>query len=134
MRNFLSARELRASVRKLTLALGATAALMGGSTLVLAQASAQQAPPTFSVYPQPGTLTAGTKTTISFRGGDAAALGTVTVRGSRSGSHPGKLIAHSDGQGVSFKPDKPFRENETVTVQTDRNVVNASDGDFKFNI
>src|SRR5215203_4840511 len=100
MRNFLTARELRPSVRKLILALGATAALMGALTLVLAQAQAQT--PSFSVYPAPGTLTAGEKTTVSFRGGDAAALGTVTVRGSKSGTHTGKLLAHSDGQGVSF--------------------------------
>src|SRR4051812_42410150 len=132
MRNFSTAHELRATVRKLTLALGATAALLGGTTLVLAQAQAQQ--PSFSVYPVPGTLTAGAKTTISFRGGDAAALGTVTVRGSKSGTHTGKLVAHSDGKGVSFVPAKAFTKRETVTVQTDRNVVNATNGDFTFNI
>src|SRR3954454_14801836 len=134
MRNFLNARGLRASVRKLILALGATVAMTGGTPIGLAQAGAQQEPPTFSAYPMPGTPTVGTKTTISFRGGDAAALGTVTVRGSRSGNHAGKLVAHSDGQGVSFVPAKPFVAKETVTVQTDRNVVNASNGDFKFSI
>ncbi|MBE2314716.1 arylsulfotransferase family protein [Solirubrobacter sp. CPCC 204708] len=120
-------------MRKLILALGATAAFTGGTTIVLAQANAQQ-DTEFSVYPVPGTLTAGEKTTISFRGGNADALGTVTVRGSRSGSHPGKLVAHSDGRGVSFKPDKPFEANEQVTVQTDRKIVGASNGDFEINI
>ena len=50
-------------VRKLMLALGATAALTGSTTFVLAQASALQEP-VCSVYPVPGTLTAGKKTTI----------------------------------------------------------------------
>ena len=120
-------------VRKLMLALGATAAFTGGTTFVLAQASAQQEP-VFSVYPVPGTLTAGEKTTISFRGGSADAIGTVTVRGSRSGSHPGKLQAHPDGQGASFVPDKPFEANEKVSVTTDRNIVGATSGDFEINI
>ena len=45
---------------------------------------------TFSVYPMPGTLTAAPRTDISFRGGDAAALGAVRVTGSRSGEHPAR--------------------------------------------
>src|SRR6187200_152386 len=134
MRNFMTARELRASVRKLTLALGATIAFAGGTTFVLTQASAQQAPTTFSVYPIPGTPTAGAKTTISFRGGNAAALGTITVKGSKSGTHTGKLLAHSDGNGVSFVPSKPFDASETVSVDTDKTVIGAGNGDFKFNI
>ena len=132
MRNFSRAGGLPASVRKLTLALGATIAIGGASTLSLAQA--QQQPPTFSAYPMPGTLTAHAKTAISFRGGDQAALGTVTVKGSRSGDHPGTFKPHSDGQGVSFVPNKAFDENERVTVTTDRNVVNAANGDFSFEI
>ncbi|RKQ88004.1 arylsulfotransferase ASST [Solirubrobacter pauli] len=119
-------------VRNLSLALGATAALLGGTTLVLSQAQAQT--PAFSVYPVPGTLTAGEKTTFSFRGGTASSLGTITVRGSESGTHTGKLLAHSDGNGVSFVPSKPFEPNETVTVTTDRDIVGATDGDFKISI
>ncbi|MDA0182465.1 arylsulfotransferase family protein [Solirubrobacter phytolaccae] len=86
------------------------------------------------MYPVPGTLTAGEKTTFSFRGGNAAALGTVTVKGSESGTHTGKLLAHSDGNGVSFVPSKPFEANETVSVTTDREVVGATGGDFKISI
>ena len=140
MRNFSWFRGLPANVRKSIIALGATLAI-GGAAAALGLAQAQQAPqtqqapaPTFSVYPMPGTLTAHPKTGISFRGGDQAALGTVTVKGSRSGDHPGKFKAHSDGQGVSFVPDKAFEENERVTVSTDRSVVNASGGDFTFAI
>ena len=132
MRNFHGARMLRAGVRKLTLALGAIAALCGITFFGLAQA--QVPPPTFAVYPVPGTLTASERTTISFRGGDAAALGAVTVAGSESGNHPGRLLAHSDGQGVSFVPNEPFEANERVTVRTERSVVGATNGDFNFNI
>ena len=114
MRNFSRARGLRAGVRKLTLALGAMMALGGLTFFGLAQA--QTPPVTFSVYPVPGTLTASAKTQITFRGGDAAAIGAVTVTGSKSGAHPGTLKPHSDGHGASFVPNKPFSEGEKVTV------------------
>ena len=125
MRNFHGPRLLRSGVRKLTIALGATAVLGGLTTFGLAQA--QQPAPTFSAYPQPGTLTAAEKSTISFRGGDAAALGVVTVSGSESGNHAGSLLGHSDGQGVSFVPEEPFEAGERVTVSTERSVVNATE-------
>src|SRR4051812_10714801 len=104
MRNFSTVGGLRRSVRNLTLARGATAAFAGGMTTGAAQA--QQ--PAFSAYPMPGTLTASPGTDISFRGGDAAALGAITVTGSKSGTHTGTLKLHSDGQGVTFAPAKPF--------------------------
>jgi hypothetical protein len=132
MRNFSRARELRAGVRKLTLALVAILALGGLTTFGLA--TAQNEPVTYSVFPLPGTLTASAKTTITFRGGDAASIGAVTVKGSKSGAHEGTLKQHSDGQGASFAPSKPFEEGEKVTVTTDRNVVNATGGDFSFDI
>src|SRR4051812_47217916 len=111
MRNFSSRRELAGSVRNLTLALGATAALAGGAPL----ASAQTPPATFSAYPMPGTVTVSPSTDISFRGAAPAALGTVTVTGSKSGAHPGTLIAHSDGLGASFRPAKGFSPGEEIT-------------------
>ena len=132
MRNFSRARGLRAGVRKLTLALGAIAALGGLTFFGLAQA--QTAPVTFSVYPQPGTLTASAKTQISFRGGDAAAIGTRQGDRLRSGAHNGTLKQHSDGAGASFVPNKPFAEGEKVTVDTELAVVNATNGDFSFTI
>ncbi len=132
MRNFSRVHGLRANVRKLTLALGAIAALVGLTFFGLAKA--QSAPVTFSVYPVPGTLTASAKTQISFRGGDADAVGDVKVTGSRSGAHDGKLKAHSDGLGASFVPDKPFKEGEKVTVDTGLTVVNATDGDYSFTV
>jgi len=132
MRNFFTGGGLRAGVRKLSLALGAIAALCCLSFLGLA--NAQTAPVSYSVYPVPGTLTASAKTQITFRGGDAASIGAVAVQGSKSGTHTGTLKPHSDGQGASFVPDKPFTENEKVTVSTDRTVVGAKDGDYSFEI
>src|ERR1044072_6858377 len=104
MRNFFIGDGLRAGVRKLSLALGAIAAVCGLSFLRLAPA--QPDPVTFAVYPVPGTLTASAKTQITFRGGDPASIGTITVKGSKSGTHAGSLEPHSDGQGASFVPDK----------------------------
>src|SRR4051794_25608554 len=108
MRNFSTSRGLRAGVRKLSLALGAIAALCCLSSM--GPAKAQTEPVSYSVYPVPGTLTASSKTQITFRGGDAASIGRVTVKGSKSGAHAGTLKPHSDGQGASFVPTKPFTE------------------------
>ncbi len=87
-----------------------------------------------SVFPLPGTPTASAKTTISFRGVTAKRLGPVTVAGSRSGDHLGRLVAHSDGRGVSFDPDAPFTEGEDVTVDTTLPIRGAHDGTFAFTI
>ncbi len=71
----------------------------------------------FAVFPLPDTRTASPGTEISFRGASPKALGRLTVTGSASGAHSGIFVPHSDGQGVSFVPDAPFRAGETVTVQ-----------------
>jgi hypothetical protein len=116
---------------------GVTKPIFALATLAVAflpamgQAQAQQ---TFSAYPQPGTLAASPKTTLSFRGGDQAALGEIRVVGSRSGRHSGRWRKHSDGQGVSFVPSKRFAKGEKVTVTTDRTVVNGSGGRYSFEI
>ena len=132
MRNFPGVRGLPACVRKTTLALAAILALGGLTFFGLAQA--QTPPVTYSVFPVPGTLTASAKTQITFRGGDAASIGTVTVSGSKTGNHIGTLKPHSDGQGASFVPAKGFAEGERVTVSTDRAIVNATGGDYSFEI
>jgi hypothetical protein len=67
-------------------------------------------------FPLPGSATARPETQVSFRGAPAKALGTITVTGSRSGAHTGRLIGHSDGEGASFVPDEPFTAGEKVTV------------------
>jgi hypothetical protein len=90
-------------------AAGAAAALLG--------AAAAPARAAVVAYPLPGTTTASKDTQISFRGAAPAALGGVTVRGSRSGRHRGRLRAHSDGQGASFLPARAFTPGERVTVR-----------------
>jgi hypothetical protein len=89
---------------------------------------------TISVYPAAGVTTAMPGTQISFRGAPASQLGPITVTGSRSGRHTGKVEAHSDGNGASFVPDKDFRPGERVTVRTQLDVVGAHNGDFGITI
>jgi hypothetical protein len=69
-----------------------------------------------TVSPAPDTLDASYLTQISFLGAPAADIVNLTVSGSRSGSHTGKLIAYSQGDGASFVPSHPFVQGETVTV------------------
>jgi hypothetical protein len=46
----------------------------------------------------------------------AGELADVTVTGSHSGAHPGRLEAYSQGDGASFLPSRPFADGELVTV------------------
>ena len=82
----------------------------------------------------PGTLTAHAKTLdlVPRRRQGRARHG--DRQGFAAAAITGNLQAHSDGQGVSFVPNKAFDGNERVTVTTDRNVVNAANGDFAFEI
>src|SRR5436190_8126689 len=76
-----------------------------------------------SVFPSPGTPDASPHTQISLRGVTAAALGPVTVTGSRTGRHPGRVVGHSDGTGASFLPSRRFSAGERVTVRAAGRVV-----------
>ncbi len=69
-----------------------------------------------AVSPQPGTPDASAGTQISFLGGSGTQVSSVTVKGSRSGSHGGVLRAYSTGSGESFIPSHPFTPGEKVTV------------------
>lgn len=71
-----------------------------------------------SVYPNPGTQTAGTKTQISIRGVRGASLSRAHIRiaGSTSGTQSGRWVVDSDGDGASFYATRPFAAGETVTV------------------
>ncbi len=69
-----------------------------------------------TVSPLPGSRDATPQTQISFLGVPAAELSDVTVSGSRTGRHSGRLAAYSEGDGASFLPVHPFAEGETVTV------------------
>jgi hypothetical protein len=111
------------------LALVALAAIGGLTILSLADAAPAPAA-TVSVYPAPGVRTASPRTQLSFRGVNPSSLGDVVVTGSRSGRHTGVVKAHSDGQGASWLPSKPFRTGERVAVRTGLDVAGAKDGDF----
>jgi hypothetical protein len=69
-----------------------------------------------SVSPLPGSRDASPQTQISFLGVPSSELGAVSVSGSRTGAHPGKLAAYSQGDGASFLPARPFAEGERVSV------------------
>jgi Arylsulfotransferase (ASST) len=68
------------------------------------------------VSPAPESVTANPATQISFLGAPASDIHDVTVTGSESGVHSGRLQAYSQGDGASFLPAKPFRSGERVTV------------------
>ena len=69
------------------------------------------------VSPLPDSLDAPNATQISFLGAPVPALADISVSGSRTGNHPGRLEAYSQGDGASFMPSKPFHQGETVTVR-----------------
>ncbi len=69
------------------------------------------------VSPAPQTGTANPHTQISFLGAPAAEIQDVSVQGSRSGPHPGRLHGYSQGDGASFVPDTPFDTGERVLVR-----------------
>jgi hypothetical protein len=69
-----------------------------------------------TVSPQPDSLDASAQTQISMLGAPANELADVTVQGSRTGLHPGRLVAYSQGDGASFLATRPFAEGEIVTV------------------
>jgi hypothetical protein len=69
------------------------------------------------VSPEPGADTANPDTQISFLGTDVSDIQEVSVIGSASGSHAGRVYGYSQGGGGSFVPDKPFVRGERVAVQ-----------------
>jgi hypothetical protein len=117
------------------IAAGSTATLAIASRRIAAEQSAYRAPAaarcvpsTFNrsailpgtsvaVSPLPGSYDASARTQLSLLGAPVAAISDLRVRGSRSGSHKGRLIAYSQGDGGSFVPAKPFAEGERVSVR-----------------
>ncbi len=68
------------------------------------------------VSPLPDSLDASIDTQISMLGYPAHALSAISVSGSSSGNHPGRLEAYSQGDGASFVPSKAFDPGELVIV------------------
>jgi len=70
-----------------------------------------------TVSPLSGARDASPSTQISFLGVPAAAIRVLSVVGSRSAGHSGRLLGYSQGDGASFVPSHPFSEGERVTVR-----------------
>lgn len=68
------------------------------------------------VSPLPDSRDANQRTQISMLGAPASALSDISVSGSRTGYHSGRLVAYSQGDGASFMPSRPFSVGERVTV------------------
>ena len=69
---------------------------------------------------------------FALRGAPANRLGRITVTGSKSGRHSGRLRAHSDGQGGGFVVKRQLREGEGVTVRTALPIRGTRSGDYTF--
>ena len=69
------------------------------------------------VLPFPGTPDAPAGTNVTFPALAPGQITSITVRGSRSGLHPGHLSAQPADQGSAFYPAKPFTAGERVTVK-----------------
>ena len=70
-----------------------------------------------TVSPLPGSRDASPETQISFLGVPARELAHISVTGSRTGRHAGRLLAYSQGDGASFLPARRFAEGERVQVR-----------------
>lgn len=72
---------------------------------------------TLTVSPLPGSYDASPRTQISLLGAPASDLRDVSVSGSQTGAHDGRLEAYSQGDGASFVPSHPFVPSEQVSVR-----------------
>ena len=93
---------------------GSSSAATSRLTPTADRAEAQANP--VAVSPQPGTEDASPATQVSFLGEAGTTVGNVSVVGSRSGNHPGKVKRYSTGTGASFVPNSPFQAGEQVAV------------------
>jgi len=116
------------SMRVVILGAGATLGLMLAGGGVAAAQSGPMCPPatldnsalqdgTVTVSPLAGSRDASPQTQISFLGVPAGDVGQISVVGSSTGAHSGRLVAYSQGDGASFVPSRPFAEGERVTVR-----------------
>jgi hypothetical protein len=120
-------------IRRRDVRLAATAVLVAAGA-ALGPAAAAQASAPVSVFPIPGGKVAAPSTQITFRGLPASQLGPISVTGSKSGTHTGRLVADSDGDGASFIPSQGFKAGETVTVGTGLSIAGGTGGTYSFTI
>jgi hypothetical protein len=70
-----------------------------------------------AVSPLPDSYDASPDTQISLLGAPPGALSDVSVSGSQTHKHSGRLETYSQGDGASFVMSKPFHSGETVSVR-----------------
>jgi hypothetical protein len=70
-----------------------------------------------AVSPLPDSLDASPRTQISLLGVPSSQISNVSVSGSITGGHSGRLLAYSQGDGDSFVASHSFQPGETVTVR-----------------
>jgi Arylsulfotransferase (ASST) len=116
-------------IARAQLALAGFAATLAGLSLAACGGSD---PPAVSAFPIPGGRVAAPQTQITFRGVTRGHIGRVTVTGSSTGRHSGRMVFDSDGDGASFLPAKPFAAGERVTVKTKLDIRGARAGTFHF--
>jgi len=100
---------------------------------LLCASHASAASPVY-VFPIPGSKVAPPGAQIVFRGVSVNHIGSITVTGSRSGRHSGRLRGDSDGNGGSFLPSSGFTPGETVTVSTHLNIEGSGKGKWSFRV
>jgi hypothetical protein len=88
-------------------------ALVAAFALLAAPAAAA---PAVAISPLNGTPDASPRTQISFLGVPIGEISDVSVTGSSSGRHSGRLRAYASSPGASFLPARPFAQGEHVTV------------------
>jgi hypothetical protein len=136
--SLLSRVVLTLGSRKVRLALSLTvvSTVFGVAALQAAWSPtvSQAASSAVDVFPIPGARFASPQTQITFRGVSAGSIGPVTVTGSKSGVHAGRIAGDSDGGGGSFIPAHSFTAGERVTVTTGLNIAGGSKGSFSFSI
>jgi hypothetical protein len=88
-----------------------------GAVLLLASSAGSAGAAALHVIPFPGTPDASPRAQIIFSSVQPSELRTVSVEGSESGQHSGRLIALSAGAGTAFLPDYPFDPGELVRVR-----------------
>lgn len=92
------------------------AALVSAAVMLCAFAVPAHATPAVAVSPLNGTPDASPVTQISFLGVPAKEISDVSVVGSRSGHHRGRLESYVSAPGASFLPGRPFTQGERVTA------------------
>jgi Arylsulfotransferase (ASST) len=95
---------------------GALLVALGVSVALLVAATTAHATPV-TISPLADTPDASPQTQISFLGAAASQIHNISVVGSHSGSHTGRLKSYASATGASYLPSRPFLAGERVVVR-----------------